>query len=53
MQDAHSLRGNEGRLLGRLRDTELPATMAAPTWPRNIASGKFHGLMQTKTPRPR
>src|ERR1700730_5212009 len=33
--------------------TELPATRAAPTWPRNIASGKFHGLMQTKTPRPR
>ena len=33
--------------------TALPATSAALTWPRKIASGKFHGLMQTKTPRPR
>jgi hypothetical protein len=28
----------------------LPATSAAATWPAKIASGKFHGLMQTKTP---
>ena len=32
--------------------TLLPATSAATTWPVKIASGKFHGLMQTKTPRP-
>ncbi len=33
--------------------TVLPAASAAVTWPRKIASGKFHGLMQTNTPRPR
>ena len=33
--------------------TELPATSAAAIWPVKIASGKFHGLMQTNTPRPR
>ena len=33
--------------------TALPAASAAVTWPRKIASGKFHGLMQTNTPRPR
>ncbi len=33
--------------------TALPAASAAATWPRKIASGKFHGEMQTKTPRPR
>jgi hypothetical protein len=33
--------------------TVLPATSAALTWPRKIDSGKFHGLMQTNTPRPR
>ncbi len=32
--------------------TALPATSAADTWPRKIASGKFQGLMQTKMPRP-
>ena len=36
-----------------LATTALPATSAALTWPRKIASGKFHGLMQTNTPRPR
>ena len=35
-----------------LAATALPATSAAATWPVKIASGKFHGLMQTKTPRP-
>ena len=35
-----------------LAATALPATSAAATWPAKIASGKFHGLMQTKTPRP-
>jgi hypothetical protein len=33
--------------------TALPAASPAETWPRKIASGKFHGEMQTKTPRPR
>ena len=32
--------------------TALPAASAAATWPVKIASGKFHGLMQTNTPRP-
>ena len=36
-----------------LATTVLPAASAAATWPVKIASGKFHGLMQTKTPRPR
>ena len=31
----------------------LPATSAAVTWPMKMASGKFHGLMQANTPRPR
>jgi hypothetical protein len=35
-----------------LAATVLPATSAATTWPAKIASGKFHGLMQTNTPRP-
>ncbi len=33
--------------------TALPAASAAATWPVKMASGKFHGLMQTNTPRPR
>ena len=33
--------------------TVLPVTNAAATCPMNIASGKFHGLMHTHTPRPR
>ena len=32
--------------------TALPAISAAVTWPVKIASGKFQGLMQAKTPRP-
>ncbi len=31
--------------------TGLPVTSAATTWPVKIASGKFHGEMQTKGPR--
>jgi hypothetical protein len=30
--------------------TVLPAASAAATWPMKIASGKFHGLMQTTGP---
>ena len=30
----------------------IPRERAAPIWPAKIASGKFHGLMQAKTPRP-
>ncbi len=33
--------------------TLLPAISAAVTWPRKIASGKFHGEIATKAPRPR
>jgi hypothetical protein len=36
-----------------LASTVLPATSAAAIWPTKIASGKFHGLMQTNTPRRR
>ena len=32
--------------------TALPAMSAAVIWPVKIASGKFHGLMHTNTPRP-
>jgi len=35
-----------------LATTALPAASAAVICPVKIASGKFHGLMQTKTPRP-
>jgi hypothetical protein len=34
-----------------LASTALPAASAAAIWPVKIASGKFQGLMQTKTPR--
>ncbi|MNN29944.1 hypothetical protein D3C81_1435700 [compost metagenome] len=33
-----------------LASTGLPAASAAATWPVKIASGKFHGLMQTTGP---
>ena len=47
-------RGDQRRLLGRLGDNGIAGgERRASTWPRKIASGKFHGLMQTKTPRPR
>ena len=36
-----------------LATTAFPAASAAVTWPRKIDRGKFHGEMQTKTPRPR
>jgi hypothetical protein len=35
-----------------LAKTLLPAASAAPAMPVKIASGKFHGLMVTNTPRP-
>ena len=35
-----------------LATTVLPAASAAAIWPTKMASGKFHGLMQTNTPRP-
>ena len=35
-----------------LATTAFPAASAAATWPVKIASGKFHGAMQPKTPRP-
>ena len=35
-----------------LATTELPAASAAAIWPVKIASGKFHGEIQAKTPRP-
>ena len=31
--------------------TVLPVTSAAATWPKKMASGKFHGLIQSTTPR--
>jgi hypothetical protein len=34
-----------------LASTVLPAARAAATWPMKMASGKFHGLMQTTGPR--
>ena len=35
-----------------LANTALPAARAALTCPVKMARGKFHGLMQAKTPRP-
>ena len=35
-----------------LATTALPAASAAATCPVKMASGKFHGEMQAKTPRP-
>ena len=35
-----------------LATTQFPATSAAAIWPMKIASGKFQGEMQIKTPRP-
>ncbi len=32
--------------------TAFPAASAALTWPVKMASGKFHGLIHAKTPRP-
>ncbi len=32
-------------------NTVLPVAIAAATWPKNIARGKFHGLMHKITPR--
>ena len=31
--------------------TVLPVAIAAATWPKNIANGKFHGLIHSTTPR--
>ena len=36
-----------------LASTALPLAKAAATWPVKMANGKFHGLIQTKIPRPR
>ena len=32
-------------------NTVLPVAIAAATWPKKIANGKFHGLIQSTTPR--
>ena len=47
-----SARATDGVCSAGLAATALPAASAAATWPAKIASGKFHGLMQTNTPRP-
>ena len=53
MGQGHRQVGDETGLLGTgLAMTVLPVASAAATCPRKIASGKFHGLMQTNTPRP-
>jgi hypothetical protein len=50
MQRAHRLGGDQRRLLGGLGEHRIAAASAAATWPVKIASGKFHGLMQTTGP---
>lgn len=47
------LGGDEGVCRRGFASTALPAASAAAIWPVKIASGKFHGLMHTKVPRPR
>ena len=44
--------GGDRRLFGGLGETALPAASAAAIWPVKMASGKFHGEMQAKAPRP-
>ena len=53
VQQPHRRRRDQRRLLGGLGDHRIAGTSAATTCPMKIASGKFHGLMQTNTPRPR
>ena len=54
MQDAHGFGGHDrGVCSAGFAATVLPAASAAATCPTKIDSGKFHGLMQTNTPRPR
>ena len=45
-------RRSRGSASAGLATTLLPAASAALTWPRKMASGKFHGAMQTQAPRP-
>ena len=46
-------RATPGVCSAGLATTALPVLSAAATCPTKIASGKFHGLMHTHTPRPR
>ena len=50
--DAPPRRAISGVCSAGLATTALPAASAAATWPMKMASGKFQGLMQAKTPRP-
>ncbi len=53
LQEADGVCRDEGVWGAGLATTVLPAISAAATWPVKIASGKFHGEMAAKTPRPR
>ncbi len=53
VQQPHRLVGNQRRLLGGFGDHRIARGECRTTWPRKIASGKFHGEMHTNTPRPR
>ena len=50
VQDATAWAAISGVSSAGLASTALPAASAAATWPVKIASGKFHGLMQTTAP---
>jgi hypothetical protein len=47
----HGSSATAGVCSAGLASTVLPVASAAATWPTKMASGKFHGLMQTQTPR--
>jgi len=50
-QCAPQLCATPGVCSAGLASTVLPVAKAAATWPMKMASGKFHGLMHTHTPR--
>jgi hypothetical protein len=52
MQQRTASAATPGVCSAGLASTVLPVASAAATCPMKIASGKFHGLMQTQTPRP-
>ena len=53
VQKTHRLGGDERALLGRLGHHRVAGHKRRAHLAEEIESGKFHGLMQTNTPRPR
>ena len=51
-RSAIAMAATSGVCSAGLATTQFPAASAAAIWPMKIASGKFQGEMQIKTPRP-